>query len=231
MRMPRAEGGGLPPSLLSTAAILLLIGGLYTYHQETHRLSEQAQTLEESAEARALRMRLLGMRLDDRILTALDRSSPARAGGASRLRILWFVNPGTCVSCLDDLSHWRALNDRSAVRATVILTGIDRRRATEVEGAANFGGEVLWGGAHGFTDSLIAGDSPPFLLLVVGQGGEVLAAEVGDRRTTCGPNVFRALTHLVEAILEDPGSADGPAASLASRKVHESVKSNSGGMR
>lgn len=224
---PAGTGGGTGAhlrSVLPVAAIVVLVACVYSYHQETVRLSDRAQALEARAEAHALRGRLVGQRLGDLKLErvrggdrAIDLESPA--GG---LRVLWFVDPRRCVSCLKDPSGWRNLNGKSSVLGTVILTGVDQARAAKVSRAVNLDGEILRDrGEWSQIAARIGEDPPPYVLLLLGRNGEVLAAEVGDRWTNCEPDVFRRLTALVEA-LEDGSNTGGRQVGsiLASRRVH-----------
>lgn len=210
---------GLVRTLLPGAAIVVLMGSLFSYHREAARLAERALALEERAEARALRSRLLGTRVEGLELEPLRAAGAEVRGGGDALRVLWLVDPRSCVSCLDDLSAWRATARRPGVRAFVVLTGIPRAEALRVaRSGLPDAGPVLWDpGAAGMAALSRSEPAPPFLLLVLGADGQVLAAEVGDRRSGCGPDLLENASALVQALSRPNGSGEAvPPAAVSS---------------
>lgn len=203
------EPGGLRlRSLLPIVAILLLLGGLYSYHQEASRLGEHARSLETEAEARVLRSRLLG-RFVDGLEFAVLRDGERLKGEGAEVRVLWIVNPRTCIGCLMDLSELRKLARRPRVAASLVLTGVTRATAEDVtERAVDHSGRVLWD-RDGAQLAALSGDvtPPPYLLLVFSGNSRVLAAEVGNRKTGCEPDLFENLDRLVSALAEGSDSS------------------------
>ena len=199
---------GLVRALLPGAAILVLMGSLYSYHRESTRLSEQAQSLQEQAEARNLRSRLLGTRVEGLELERLREEGAAGRRERATYHVLWFVDPRSCVRCLDDLSGWRAMAGRSGVWASLVLTGVPRSEGRRIVRNGLPGvGTVLWDpGGSGL--GMLSRDEtpPPFMLLVLGDEGRVLTAEVGDRRRGCRPDLIENVATLVQALSEPNGS-------------------------
>lgn len=206
--MDDAPRRGLLRALLPGAAIIVLLGSLYSYHRESTRLGEQARALQEQAEARDLRSRLVGTRVQGLEFEPLREEGAAGRREREAYQVLWFVDPRSCVGCLDDLAGWRAMAGRPGVRASLVLTGVPRTEGRRIVRHGLPGaGTVLWDpGGSGLATLSRDETLPPYLLLVLGSDGRVLTAEVGDRRRGCRPDLIENVATLVQALLEPGGS-------------------------
>lgn len=204
-------------SALPAAAILLLVGALYVYHRQARELSRRANALQEAAEARALRSRLIGKRLPDVSFADLDGRARPVLAGRSRLRVLWIVDPTSCVDCLRDLSGWRALSRHPGLQSSVILLGVDRATARRVRRGVNLGEADVRRDGDGAATRKLAGRRPArALALLVGPDRRVLAAEVRGPRGGCDWTSLARFIALLE-VADEAGAAAGAGAGESSR--------------
>lgn len=204
-------------SALPAVAILFLAGALYTYHREARDLSRRAEALQRTAEARVLRSRLIGKELRDASFTDLrGESRPILAGGAP-VRVLWFVDPTSCLDCLRDLSGWRALSRAPGVQSSLILMGTDGSMARRVRRGVNLGeSDVRWDLDGERTLELVGRRPPGALALLLGPDRRVLAAEVHGREGSCDWDSFARFVALLEVADEDGGATDGGSGEILS---------------
>lgn len=194
---------------LPAVAILFLVGALYAYHREARDLSRRASALQQRADARALRSRLIGSELPDASFADLRGEwRPIRVAGVP-LQVLWFVDPTSCVDCFGDLSGWRALGRHPGVESSLILVRVDRATARRVRQGVNLGEtDVRWDGDGQATLELLGRRPRGATALVLGPDRRVLAAEVGGQESRCDWKAFARYAALLE-VADDNESATG----------------------
>lgn len=214
-----ADRLGLVRSALPAIAILVLVACVYTYHQELRRLGHAAASLQQEASAHTIRGRLIGQSVGKLSLTALREDKPVVWENGAGLRVLWFVDPRSCVNCLNDFTSWRKLTRNPEVKNTLVLVGVSRARAARMVRKAGVRSTVWWDEAGSVASNLVGTSPPPSLIVLLGSDRTVLGAEIGYRRGKCDPEMFTRLAALIETIRKGEAEVYAGKDELAERSV------------
>jgi hypothetical protein len=210
------EGGeerrGVAGSVLSIAAITLLLVALGTYHREATRLGHRAEDLRQRAHQAEVRARLLGSTLPNIAL-------PGARGGVSPLfpssadyHLLWIVDPGDCVACFQRLGAWKDLRRHDDLSRTILLREVGRSQARSLAADLNLSSGLRWD-PEGEATLRLVGELPASSAVMLLDGElTVLGVELFTSRQSCSTDVIETFGSIIGAARgtrPPPGLAGG----------------------